>query len=50
MWFDTLDSVTGFMGEDYEQAHVPPRAQAVLSDFDTRSAHYELLDHREQPL
>lgn len=48
MWFDTLDSVTGFMGEDYEQAHVPPRAQAVLSDFDTCSVHYEVLDRREQ--
>jgi hypothetical protein len=31
-----------------EQAHVPPRVQAVLSDFDTRSAHYEVLDRREQ--
>jgi len=49
MWFDTLDSVKGFMGEDYEQAHVPPRAQAVLSEFDARAAHYEILDHREQP-
>jgi heme-degrading monooxygenase HmoA len=49
MWFDSLDSVKGFMGEDYEQAHVPPRAQAVLRDFDPRSAHYEVLDRREQP-
>jgi heme-degrading monooxygenase HmoA len=49
MWFDTLDNVQGFMGADYEQAHVPPRAQAVLSDFDRRAAHYEVLDHREQP-
>src|SRR5262245_9637893 len=49
MWFDDLASVKGFMGEDYEQAHVPQRARAVLSDFDTRSAHYEVLDRREQP-
>ncbi len=49
MWFDTLDAVTAFMGEDYETAHVPPEAQAVLADFDRRSAHYEVLDHREQP-
>jgi heme-degrading monooxygenase HmoA len=49
MWFDTLDSVKGFMGEDYEQAHVPPRAQAVLSNFDMRATHYEVLDRREQP-
>jgi hypothetical protein len=37
------------MGEDYEAAHVPTRAQAVLTDFDRRSAHYEVLDRREQP-
>jgi heme-degrading monooxygenase HmoA len=49
MWFDTLDSVRGFMGEDYETAHVPPQAQAVLTDFDRRSAHYDVLERREQP-
>jgi hypothetical protein len=27
----------------------PPQAQAVLSDFDERSARYEVLDRREQP-
>ncbi len=35
---------------DYEAAHVPAQAQAVLADFDRRSAHYEVLDRREQPL
>ena len=50
MCFDTLDAVKGFMGEDYEAAHVPPRAQAVLADVEGRSAHYEVLDRREQPL
>jgi heme-degrading monooxygenase HmoA len=49
MWFDTLDAVKAFMGEDYEAAHVPAQAQAVLVDFDRRSAHYEVLDRREQP-
>ena len=49
MWFDTLDSVRTFMGEDYEAAHVPARAQAVLANFDRRSAHYDVLDRREQP-
>ena len=48
MWFDDLASVRAFMGEDYETAHVPAAAQAVLSDFDRRSAHYEVLDRREQ--
>ena len=49
MWFDSLDSVLAFMGEDYEAAHVPAAAQTVLADFDRRSAHYEVLDHRDQP-
>lgn len=49
MWFDDLESVKAFVGEDYEVAHVPPRARAVLSRFDERSAHYEILDHRDQP-
>jgi heme-degrading monooxygenase HmoA len=43
MWFDSLDSVRAFAGENYEQAVVPPRARAVLSHFDARSAHYETL-------
>jgi heme-degrading monooxygenase HmoA len=49
MWFDSLDSVRAFQGEDYEAAHVPAEAQAVLADFDRRSAHYEVLDRRDQP-
>jgi heme-degrading monooxygenase HmoA len=49
MWFDALTSVRAFMGEDYETAHVPAAAQAVLSAFDERSAHFEVLDRREQP-
>ncbi|MET9729098.1 antibiotic biosynthesis monooxygenase [Streptomyces sp. NPDC006458] len=48
MWFEALASIQAFMGEDYEAAHVPTAAQAVLSDFDKRSAHYEVLDRREQ--
>jgi antibiotic biosynthesis monooxygenase (ABM) superfamily enzyme len=49
MWFDSLDSVRAFMGEDYDVAHVPDQAQAVLKDFDQRSAHFEVLDRRPQP-
>ena len=49
MWFDSLDSVKAFTGEDYEVAHVPAQAQAVLADFDKRSAHYQVLDRRDQP-
>jgi heme-degrading monooxygenase HmoA len=43
LWFGSLDSVRAFMGEDYEAAHVPPRARAVLSRFDERSCHYDVL-------
>lgn len=43
LWFDSLDSVRGFMGEDYEVAYVPEKARAVLSRFDARSQHYDLL-------
>ena len=48
MWFADLDAVRAFVADDYEMAHVPERARAVLSRFDERSAHYELLDRREQ--
>jgi heme-degrading monooxygenase HmoA len=50
MWFDDLDAVRAFVGEDYEVAHVPERARSVLLRFDERSAHYEVLDRREQPV
>lgn len=43
MLFDSIDNVRRFTGEDYEVAHVPPQARAVLSRFDDRSAHYEAL-------
>ena len=49
MWFDDLDAVKSFVGEDYATAHVPQRARDVLARFDERSAHYEILDHRDQP-
>ncbi|MFX1518009.1 MAG: antibiotic biosynthesis monooxygenase [Promethearchaeota archaeon] len=42
MWFDSLDAVRAFAGEDYEIAVVPPKARALLSRFDARSQHYEV--------
>src|SRR3990172_8087624 len=45
MWFDSLDAVRAFAGEDYEVAVVPPQARQLLSRFDERSQHYEV---REQ--
>jgi len=43
LWFESLDSVRAFVGEDYEVAHVPPEARKVLSRFDARSQHYDTL-------
>jgi heme-degrading monooxygenase HmoA len=42
MWFENLDAVRTFAGEDYEAAVVPDKARAVLSRFDARSQHYEV--------
>ncbi|MBN1536484.1 MAG: hypothetical protein JW908_07115 [Anaerolineales bacterium] len=42
MWFDSLDAVRDFAGEDYEAAVVPPKARQLLSRFDERSQHYEV--------
>jgi heme-degrading monooxygenase HmoA len=42
MWFDSIEAVRAFAGEDYEAAVVPPQARALLSRFDQRSQHYEV--------
>ena len=40
MWFDSIDSVKNFAGEDYTKAVVPDSAKKVLSRFDKKSSHY----------
>jgi heme-degrading monooxygenase HmoA len=40
-YFDTLDDVRAFAGEDYTVAVVPAEARKLLSRFDQRSEHYE---------
>jgi heme-degrading monooxygenase HmoA len=40
-YFDSMESVRKFAGEDYEQAVVPAEARKVLNHFDQRSVHYE---------
>ncbi len=42
MWFDSLEAVRTFAGEDYERSVVPPEARRVLARFDERSRHYEV--------
>ena len=41
--FDSLDAVRAFAGADYEVAVLHPEAHALLTRFDPRSAHYEVL-------
>ena len=48
MWFDSLDAIKAFVGDDYTVSHVPDAARAVLERFDEHAAHYEVIDRREQ--
>jgi hypothetical protein len=43
LWFESLEALKDFAGEDYEVAVVPPKARALLSRFDDRSRHYQTL-------
>ena len=47
MWFDSLDAVCVFAGDDYEVAVVPAKARALLAHFDARSQHYEVRAERQ---
>ena len=42
MWFDSVEAIKAFAGDDHEAAVVPPKARALLSRFDERSQHYEI--------
>ncbi|MEJ2184433.1 MAG: antibiotic biosynthesis monooxygenase [Gemmatimonadota bacterium] len=42
MWFDSMDAVREFAGDDYEQAYVPANPRKVLAHFDARAHHYEV--------
>jgi len=46
MWFDSLEAVAAFAGDDYEVAVLPPAARALLARFDARSAHYSVKERR----
>ena len=43
LW-NSWDAVRAFAGDDAETAVVPDEARAVLSRWDERSAHYELIE------
>jgi heme-degrading monooxygenase HmoA len=44
MYFDSLEHIKQFVGDDYKVAHVPEAAQKVLKRWDERSQHYEVKD------
>jgi len=48
MWFADLDAIRAFVGADYEISHVPEEARIVLSRFDVRATHYDVIDRRAQ--
>jgi len=39
----SMDAVRKFAGEDFERAVVEPAARAVLTEFDDRVRHYEVV-------
>ena len=41
IFFDSLDAVRAFAGEDYEVAVVPLEARQLLARFDQTSVHYD---------
>jgi hypothetical protein len=43
LWFASIDAVRDFAGADYETAVVPLEARKLLSRFDAKSQHYEML-------
>jgi hypothetical protein len=47
-YFENLDEVRAFAGDDYEQCVVPEKARQLLKRFDNRSQHYEI-KHGLQP-
>lgn len=43
MWFENIDAVKKFAGEDYPKAVVPEKARVLLNRFDDESQHYEVM-------
>jgi heme-degrading monooxygenase HmoA len=41
--FSSIDAIRKFAGDDYEAAHVAPRARELLQRFDARCLHFELV-------
>jgi heme-degrading monooxygenase HmoA len=51
MWFESLDDVKLFSGEDYENAVVLPETEALLTTYDKRCGHFDIVESiRYHPL
>jgi heme-degrading monooxygenase HmoA len=46
IYFDSREALEAFAGEDYEQAHIPPAAEALLARYEDRATHYEVREPR----
>ena len=42
VWFDSLDAVRAFAGEQYEVPVISPKAARLLARYDGQCRHYEL--------
>ena len=42
MWFEKIESVIAFVGEDYETVYVPDKAKKILLRYDQKSVHCEV--------
>lgn len=47
IWFDSLEAVRAFAGEDYETAVMQPEDLLWLKRYDARSQHYEVRERME---
>jgi len=40
--FESIEAIRAFAGDDAEQAHIAPRARALLSRWEEQTVHYDL--------
>jgi len=43
MWFDSLEQIKEFAGDDYKESVVHPKARALLKHYEFYSRHLELI-------
>ena len=42
IWFNSIENVKEFVGDDPGQVYIPEKARQILSRFDSRAVHSEL--------